>query len=51
MWEPVAHAHAITSCHVTSGDVTSGSTTSHHLKCNFDCADILLTDMGHLVQS
>jgi hypothetical protein len=27
---------------VTSGDVISGNTTSHHLKCDFGCADILL---------
>jgi hypothetical protein len=27
--EPVAHAHAITSGHMTSGDVTSGSSASN----------------------
>ena len=51
-WEPVVHAHAITSDHVTSSDVisgqgrfrdvTSGSFASLLLKCDFGCPYILL---------
>ena len=53
--EPVAHAHTITSGHVISGhdsfgDVTSGSSTSFHLKSDFDTSSILLANVGRHVK-